>query len=127
MKMKKQTKKSKKSASVVPTEYREHYKHDSCGDEVANALKAAFGSGEEFDLKGLTQCLKDNDCKVPAVDMKGNGAVGRFRMCAGIALRAALKQNGNLVILGKDLKSAHVIGKKTRKTKTAKTATRKVA
>jgi len=90
-------------------------------------MKEAFASGEEFDLKGLTQCLKDNGCKVPAVDMKGNGAVGRFRMCAGIALRAALKRNGNLVILGKDLKSAHVIGKKTRKTKTAKTATRKVA
>jgi hypothetical protein len=46
--------------------------------------------------------LKVNECKATNVDMEKPGAVGRFRMCAGIALRAALKRNGRLVIAGKD-------------------------
>jgi hypothetical protein len=103
--------------SVVPAKYRKAYKNDSCGDDVAVALKEAFGSGEDFDIAGLIRCLKDNACKVPNVDMKSHGAVGRFRMCAGLALRAALKRNGNLVIFGHDLKSAHVVDKKTKRVK----------
>jgi hypothetical protein len=78
--MKKRTKKSKKTASVVPQKYRDSYENDSCGDDVSIALKKAFGSREEFDLAGLTRCLKDNDCKIPNVDMKGHGAIGRFRI-----------------------------------------------
>jgi hypothetical protein len=51
---------------------------DSCGDDVAKALKAAFGAGESFDTKGLIDALKINDCKVPNVDMEKPGAVGRL-------------------------------------------------
>jgi hypothetical protein len=42
-------------------------------------------------------------------------------MCGGLMLRAALKRNGSLLILGKDLATARVIGKgKAKQPKAAK-------
>jgi hypothetical protein len=45
-----------------------------------------------LDVDRLTACLKDNDCAVPNVDMKRHGATGRFRMVAGLVLRAAARK-----------------------------------
>jgi hypothetical protein len=51
-----------------------------------------FRTPDGLDVDGLTACLKDNDCAVPNVDMKRHGATGRFRMVAGLVLRAAARQ-----------------------------------
>ena len=39
------------------------YENDSCGDEVAVALKAAYGSGDEFDIAGLTRFVRKGSAK----------------------------------------------------------------
>ena len=72
---------------------RERYEDgNSCGDSIAKALEV-FRTENGLDINGLTACLKDNDCAVPKVDMERHGAIGRFRMCAGLMLRAAAKKS----------------------------------
>jgi len=71
---------------------RERYEDgNSCGDAIAKAMEI-FKTEDGLDVEALPRCLKDNDCKVPNVDMAKNGATGRVRMCAGLMLRAAAKR-----------------------------------
>ncbi len=46
-------------------------------------------------------CLKENDIEPPTVDMERHGAVGGFRMCAGLMLRRHALKVGHVVIGGK--------------------------
>jgi hypothetical protein len=71
-----------------------------CGDWLALALNEAFRTEDtSFDLTALKACLKENDIEAPRVDMESHGATGRFRMVAGLMLRAAAKR-GPIVIDG---------------------------
>jgi len=79
--------------------YKERGDAASCGDEVAHALKDSFTTDDgDFDLEAFKRCLKDNGVQAPKVDESKPGWRGRFRMCAGISLRAALRKNGKIVI-----------------------------
>lgn len=61
---------------------------NSCGDWLAVALKDAFRTEDgNFDLTAFKACLKENDIEPPKVDMERHGAIGRFRMRAGLMLR----------------------------------------
>jgi hypothetical protein len=87
------------------SKYKEHGDPTSCGDEVALALKQAFTTDDgDFDLKAFKRCLKDNGIQAPKVDESKPGWRGRFRMCAGISLRATLRKKGRIVIGDKTLK-----------------------
>lgn len=63
----------------------------SCGDVISKALEC-FRTGDGLDVARLTKWLKDNGCKVPNVDMQRHGSTGRFRMVAGLMLRAAARK-----------------------------------
>jgi len=54
-----------------------------------------------FRLDGVRVCLKENDIEPPTVDMERHGAVGGFRMCAGLMLRRHALKVGHVVIGGK--------------------------
>ena len=70
----------------------------------SRSLKEAFTTDDgDFDLDAFKRCLKDNDVQAPKIDESKPGWRGRFRMCAGISLRAALRKNGSIVIAGKKL------------------------
>ena len=56
-----------------------------------------------FDLTAFRACLKENDIELPKVDMDRPGAIGRFRMCAGLMLRRGAAKQGSIVIVGKKL------------------------
>ena len=84
---------------------RERYEDgNSCGDAIANAMEV-FKTKDGLDVEALTRCLKDNDCKVPNIDMAKNGATGRFRMCAGLMLRRHAAKKGFMVIGGKKIQA----------------------
>ena len=85
------------------SKYKEHGDPTSCG-EVALALRQAFTTEDgDFDLEAFKRCLKDNDVEAPKIDESKPGWRSRFRMCAGISLRAVLQKNGSIVIASKKL------------------------
>jgi hypothetical protein len=55
------------------------------------------------DLMAFKACLKKNDIEPPKVDMARHGAIGRFRMCAGLMLRRQASKRGFVVIGGKKI------------------------
>lgn len=92
---------------------------NSCGDWLALALKDAFRTeGGSFDLTVFRACLKENDIEPPKVDMGRHGAVGRFRMCAGLMLRRRAAKVG-FVIIGRKKIRAPAAKKRGRKAKAA--------
>jgi len=55
---------------------------------LAIALKDDSRTADgSFDLTAFKGCLKENEIEAPKVDMERHGAIGRFRMCAGLMLR----------------------------------------
>jgi hypothetical protein len=52
-------------------------------------------------LTALKACLKEKGIEPPKVDMARHGAIGRFRMCAGLMLRRHALKVGHIVIGGK--------------------------
>lgn len=77
---------------------REHYENgNSCGDPIAKALES-FRTRNGLDTKALTRCLKENGIEAPNVDMDRHGAIGRFRMCAGLMLRGQATKTGFVLI-----------------------------
>ncbi len=89
--MAKKTKKVTKRIDALSKARERYTDGNSCGDTVAKALEC-FRTPEGLNIDKLTACLKNNDCAVPKVDMKKHGAVGRFRMVAGLMLRAAARK-----------------------------------
>ena len=84
--------------------YAERGDVNSCGDWLALALKDAFRSEDGgFDLTAFKACLKENDLEAPKVDMERHGAIGRFRMCAGLMLRRQAAKRGFVMIGGKNI------------------------
>jgi hypothetical protein len=78
--------------------YRKRGDANSSGDWLAVALKDVFSTEDGgFRLGGINECLKENSIEPPQVDMQKHGAVGRFRMVAGIKLRGAAKKNGFVI------------------------------
>ena len=63
--------------------------------------------------------LKENGVTPPNVDMEHHGAIGRFRMCAGLMLRRRALKVGHVIIDGKKI-AAPGATKRGRKTKTTK-------
>ena len=83
----------------------------SRGDWLAVALKDAFRTEDgSFDLGTFQTCLTENDIEPPKVDMARHGAIGRFRMCAGLKLRRQVRKVDFVAIDGK--KIAAPCGKK---------------
>ena len=62
---------------------------NSCGDWLAEALKVFRTDDGSFDLMAFKACLKENAIEAPKVDQNKHGWRGRFRMCAGLMLRAS--------------------------------------
>ena len=99
--------------------YAERGDVNSCGNWLAVALKEAFRTDDgSFDLTAFKACLKDNGIELPKVDMDRHGAIGRFRMCAGLTLRRHALKVGHVVIDGKKI-GAPGAKKRGRKAKTA--------
>jgi hypothetical protein len=71
-----------------------------------------------FDLTAFKACLKENGIEPPKVDMERHGAIGRFRMCAGLMLRRQAAKAGFVVIGGRKIQAPGA-KKRGRKTKTA--------
>jgi hypothetical protein len=93
---------------------------NSCGDWFAVALKEAFRTDDGgLDLTAFEACMKDNGVTAPNVDMERHGAIGRFRMCAGLTLRRHALKVGHVVIGGKKI-AAPGAKKRGRKAKAAK-------
>jgi hypothetical protein len=93
---------------------------NSCGDWLAVALKDAFRTDEGgFNLTAFNACLKENGVTPPNVDMDRHGAIGRFRMCAGLMLRRHASKVGH-VIIGEKKIAAPVTKRRGRKTKAAR-------
>jgi hypothetical protein len=73
---------------------------------LAIALKDAFRTDDGgFDMSGFKACLKENDLEAPQVNMERHGAIGRFRMCAGLMLRLQAAKRGFMVIGGKKIQA----------------------
>jgi hypothetical protein len=83
--------------------YAERSDVNSCGDWLAKALKVFRTENGDFDLKGFGHCLKENGIEAPKVDMDRHGAIGRFRMCAGLMLRRYASKQGFIMISGKKI------------------------
>ena len=67
-------------------------------------MKGVFRTEDgSFDLTAFKACLKDNGIEAPKVDMERHGAIGRFRMCAGLMLRRHAAKRGFVVISGKKI------------------------
>jgi hypothetical protein len=99
--------------------YAERGDVDSCGDWLALALKDAFQTeGGSFDFMAFKACLKQNGIEAPKVDMERHGAIGCFRMCAGLMLRRQARKVGFVVVGGKKI-AAPGAKKRGRKAKTA--------
>ena len=98
--------------------YAEQDDANSCGDSMAEALKVFRTKGGGFDLEGFTRCLKENDIERPKVDMGRHGAIGRFRMCAGLILRRHAAKHGFVVIDSKCIEEPGA-KKRARKAKAA--------
>ena len=92
---------------------------NSCGEWLALALKEAFRTKDgNLDLEAFKTCLKDNGIEAPKVNMERYGAIGRFRMCAGLMLRRHAKKVGFVIIGGKEI-AVPGAKKRGRKAKTA--------
>ncbi len=79
---------------------------NSCGDWLALAFKEVFRTEDgSFDWTAFKTCLKENDSEPPKVDMERHGAIGRFRMCAGLMLRRHAVKLGFVVIGGKQIQA----------------------
>jgi hypothetical protein len=76
---------------------------NSCGDWLALVLKDAFRTENGFDLTAFKACLNENKIESPKVDMDRHGAIGRFRMCAGLMLTRHAAKRGFVVIGGKKI------------------------
>jgi len=101
--------------------YAERGDVNSCGDWLAVALKDAFRTDDGgLDLTAFKACLKDNGVTAPNVDMERHGAIGRFRMCAGLMLRRRALKVGHVIIDGKKIAApgAKNSGRKTMETGT---------
>jgi hypothetical protein len=72
-------------------------------------------------LTAFEACMKDNGVTAPNVDMEHHGAIGRFRMCAGLMLRRRALKVGHVIIDGKKI-AAPGATKRGRKAKTAEAA-----
>jgi hypothetical protein len=122
---KKKSKKVKAEASIdalsrAKTTYAERGDVNSCGDWLAVALKDAFRTDDgSFDLTAVKACLKENGIEAPKVDMECHGAIGRFRMCAGLMLRRHAKKVGFVVIDGKKIAAPGAKKPRGRKAKAA--------
>jgi len=102
--------------------YAERGDVNSCGDWLAVALKEAFRTKDGgLDLAAFKACLKENGIEAPKVDMERHGAIGRFRMCAGLMLRRHALKVGHVVIGGKKI-AAPGLKKRGRKAKAAEKA-----
>jgi hypothetical protein len=90
---------------LAKTRYAARGDVNSCGDWLAVALKDAFRTEDgSLDLTAFKACLKDNGIEAPKVDMmERHGAIGRFRMCAGLMLRRHALKVGHVVIDGKKI------------------------
>jgi hypothetical protein len=87
---------------------------------VAVALKDAFRTEDgSFDLTAFKACLKEPDIEPPKVDMERHGAIGRFRMCAGLMLRRHAAKFGFVVIGGTRIEAPGPKKPRGRKAKTA--------
>ena len=73
---------------------------------------------ESFDFTAFKACLKENAIEAPKVDMDRHGAIGRFRMCAGLMLRRHASKQGFIIISGKKI-AAPGTKKRRRKLKLA--------
>jgi hypothetical protein len=90
--------------SKAKTRYAERGDVNSCSDWLAVALKDAFRTDDGgFDLTSFKACLNENKIESPKVDMDRHGAIGRFRMCAGLMLRRHALKVGHVVIGGKKI------------------------
>jgi hypothetical protein len=81
-------------------------------------LKDVFRTEDgSFDLTPFKTCLKENDLEASKVDMERHGAIGRFRMCAGLMLRHQATKLGFVVIGGKKIQvpGAKKCGRKAKK------------
>lgn len=86
---------------------------------MAGALKDVFRTEDgSFDLTAFKACLKENGLTPPNVDMERHGAIGRFRMCAGLMLRRHASKVGHVIIGSKKI-AAPGAKKRGRKAKTA--------
>ena len=80
---------------------RKHYEDgNSCGDAIAKALES-FRTKNRLDTKASTRCLKENAIEAPKVDMDRHGALGRFRMCAGLMLRSVARKTDSWFSTGR--------------------------
>lgn len=104
--------------SKAKSVYAERGDVNSCGDWMAEALKVFRAENADFDLSGFKACLKENGIEAPKVDMNRHGAMGRFRMCAGLMLRRHAAKQGFIMISGKKL-AAPGTKKRRRRAKTA--------
>lgn len=96
---------------------------NSCGDWLALALKDAFRTEDgALDVSALKACMKDNGLALPNVDMERHGAIGRFRMCAGLMLRRHATRLGYVVIGGKKIGASGAKKPRGRKAKAATAA-----
>ena len=86
---------------------------------MAEALKAFRTDDGGFDLTAFKACLKDNGLTPPSVDMERHGAIGRFRMCAGLMLRRRALKVGHVVISGKRIVAPGAKKARARKAKAA--------
>ena len=92
---------------------------NSCRDWLAVALKDAFRTEDGgFDLTAFKACLKENDIEPPKIDIERHGAIGRFRICAGLMLRRHALKIGYVVIGGKKIAApgAKKRGRKAKRT-----------
>jgi hypothetical protein len=101
--------------------YAERGDVNSCGDWMAEALKVFRTENGHFDLKGFAHCLNENGIEAPNVDMDRHGAIGRFRMCAGLMLRRHASKQGFIMISGKKI-AAPGAKKRRRKPQSVDTA-----
>ncbi len=86
------------------TIYAERGDVNPCGYWSAVALKDAFRTDDgSFDLAAFKSSLKDRGLTSPNVDIDRHGAIGRFRMCAGLMLRRHASKVGHVVIGGKKI------------------------
>src|SRR5262245_47254447 len=101
--------KAKRSAAIdALSREKSHYAEkgdvNSCGDWLAVTLRYAFRADNgSFDLAAFKACLKDNGLHAPKVDMDRHGAIGRFRMCAGLMLRRRALEIGHVIVDGKKI------------------------
>jgi hypothetical protein len=85
---------------------------------LAIALKDASRTEDgRFELTAFKAYLKENNIEPPKVDMERHGAIGRFRMCAGLMLRLQARKVGFVVISGEKIRARTV--KRGRKAKSA--------